>query len=592
VVPGFTADASLYRSLRPYATVAGVPDTFAEVPGVTPALGPIRCPDHQVCCGTYDDRGCNGECCSTTGPNPGKCCEDGTCCRTPPDHTPYECCGGSCVDSATFRSDVNNCGTCGHKCPDSPGGSFCCDGLCFSCPGGPIEWLSKNTTPGQCHCDCNCAVLSPTGANCECGAQGGARGNCTDLYSPDNCGWCEDKVTAVEKCCHGLPTVVLGSDNANCGDCDTPCAGLPQPQCCGGECKDLSSDPANCGACGTPCNPPGRCTPAPAPARGQCVCPPPLTYCEPNCVNLHLDPLNCGQCGNRCLAGEQCCNGTCACDCSTLNRCPDNETCCSGQCANLDSDPNNCGACGQPCFVVVEQFSGSGWYLEQGQCVAEGCTCPTGLVRGSRPDLTPPVCCPPDRPTFCRLALGSVCVDLQNSTQNCGTCGHACPTGTAREWHCCSGVCVNWLTDNNNCNACGKRCASGQRCCNGNCLDANANCGRCGHSCPYRSSCVNGKCQCDANVVQCGTLPSGDPVCCSPGENCCQGGCAKTCEWIPTKPGMCEGTGVCDAFGHCKCPPNCVFVGSNANGDDVCCGSATPFLCPDGRTCSSSPTCN
>jgi hypothetical protein len=577
VVPGFTAETSLYRSLHWYATVAGVPDTFAADAGVTPARGPIRCPAGQVCCGGYDDRGCNGQCCPTTGPNAGKCC-DGTCCRTPPGHTPYVCCGGSCVDSATFQTDVNNCGGCGVTCPASPGGSFCCDGLCHSCPGGPPGSVIRDTTPGKCRCDCDCAVLSPSGANCECGAQGGARGTCTNLFSPDNCGWCGNQVNPLEDCCDGVPTIVLGSDLSNCGGCGVPCVGR-MPRCCGGKCKDVYSDPENCGDCGIHCNPPGRCT------GGKCVCPPPLTYCEPNCVNLNLDPLNCGQCGNRCLAGEQCCNGTCACDCTTLNRCPANQDCCSGQCANLDSDPNNCGGCGQVCQVIADTLGGSGYEYETGQCVGEGCTCPTGLIRASRPGDVPPICCPPERPTFCRVEPGSMCVDLNSNDRNCGRCGNQCPQGQ----RCCQGHCVDCLTDNNNCGGCRITCNSAQKCCPpGKCLDANANCGTCGHSCPYRSHCVNGHCQCDANIVQCGTLPiSGDPVCCESGENCCLGSCGKTCEWTPTKPNQCVGTGVCDAFGHCKCPPGCVAVGSNATGD-ICCPANLPFGCPDG-SCRATP---
>jgi hypothetical protein len=227
----------------------------------------------------------------------------------------------------------------------------------------------------------------------------------------------------------------------------------------------------------------------------------------------------------------------------------------------------------------------------QGQCVAEGCTCPVGLVRGSRPDLTPPVCCPPERPTFCRLELGSVCVDLQSSVQNCGTCGHACPPGTAREWHCCRGVCVNWQTDNNNCGACRLQCPSGTRCCDGKCVDANANCRACGQGCPIRSHCVNGQCQCDANLVQCGTLPSGDPICCPPNVNCCLGACRDTCPYIAKIPGDCAGSGPCNQLGQCQCPPGCVVVGIDANGDQVCCPSNLPYPCPN-QKCSSSPTCN
>lgn len=257
MVPGFTAGASLYRSLRRYATVAGLPDTFAAVPGVTPARGPIRCPAGQVCCGGYDDRGCNGDCCPTTGPNAGKCCADDTCCPYP-----NVCCGGTCVDPRTFQTDVNNCGSCGHICPTSPGGTFCCDGLCIPCPAGQPGWVIKDTTAGQCRCDCDCGALAPPGANCECGTQGGTRGVCTNLLvDPDNCGKCGNRIIAggVWKCCNGTPTDVMGNNPLNCGDCGLNDAGAcvnpkaccvpPDSWCCSGTCVDLTSDPLNCGVC-------------------------------------------------------------------------------------------------------------------------------------------------------------------------------------------------------------------------------------------------------------------------------------------------------------------------------------------------------
>ena len=53
------------------------------------------------------------------------------------------------------------------------------------------------------------------------------------------------------------------------------------------------------------------------------------------------------------------------------------------------------------------------------------------------------------------------CYDLNNSTVNCGLCGHPCTFG----YSCCTGVCTNiWGSDDNNCGECGKKCTGGEHC--------------------------------------------------------------------------------------------------------------------------------
>jgi hypothetical protein len=61
---------------------------------------------------------------------------------------------------------------------------------------------------------------------------------------------------------------------------------------------------------------------------------------------------------------------------------------------------------------------------------------------------------------------GVSCVDLQSDTQNCGTCGDACPAGDV----CQAGSCVTAPCSS------GLACAGGDTCCGGSCCDASEVC--------------------------------------------------------------------------------------------------------------------
>jgi hypothetical protein len=115
---------------------------------------------------------------------------------------------------------------------------------------------------------------------------------------------------------------------------------------------------------------------------------------------------------------------------------------------------------------------------------------------------------------------GSVCVDPQSDTQNCGRCGNACTAGTTchaglcrygPEPSVCVGQRVDLQKDRANCGTCGVTCASGQTCTEGRCVcvgpdsgtcagvcvslttDVN-HCGACGHACEAGGSCIEGRC--------------------------------------------------------------------------------------------------
>jgi len=115
----------------------------------------------------------------------------------------------------------------------------------------------------------------------------------------------------------------------------------------------------------------------------------------------------------------------------------------------------------------------------------------------------------------CACAKGEVCanacIDTQTDAKNCGTCGNAC-TGGSSAWSCvagkctvgcggsqtaCNNVCVDTMTDKANCGTCGNACGANEQCCGGSCKNTtndNANCGVCGTACSGSSTCTNSAC--------------------------------------------------------------------------------------------------
>jgi len=115
-------------------------------------------------------------------------------------------CNNVCVDT---KSDPNNCGFCGNKCP-----------MCFVCNGN-----------GSCDTKC-------TGGSTQCGQA------CVDTQNdPKNCGMCGNA------CMSGLV--------CSQGKCQSACGGgLTQ---CGNFCVDTQNDQKNCGQCGFVCQGTDKC---------------------------------------------------------------------------------------------------------------------------------------------------------------------------------------------------------------------------------------------------------------------------------------------------------------------------------------------
>lgn len=210
------------------------------------------------------------------------------------------CCGFLSQQCVDVRSDVNNCGACGTRCPSG----VCIAGVCQS-----------------------------GGATCQ-------RGDVGRFCNPD--------AGTSSLCCQGSGCIDTQTDNANCGACASPCgSGLTcvggrciaptctastsmRPcasgdggtgTCCGTTCASMATDPLNCGQCnrlcalGEVCSA-GSCALAMCSAStlgalchttdagvGSC--------CGSGCVATRSDPLNCGACNRQCPADAGCVSGMC-----------------------------------------------------------------------------------------------------------------------------------------------------------------------------------------------------------------------------------------------------------------------------------------
>jgi len=322
-----------------------------------------------------------------------------------------------------------------------------------------------------------------------CGDGSIARCNIDLLTDNDNCGECGHK-------CEDYTLVSL-STKCTDGKCRAFCT-TPNAQDCNGliddGCEtDVMMNPKHCGACGVECPEGVPCN------NGVCGCAGGLVSCNGQCVDILTDDDNCGACGNVCPAVSSPCDGgtlppytkyKCAkgvCGqfiCSSVTRRD-----CNGDmqlgCGSSDGcetdvyhDPNNCGSCGNEC--------------------APGQYCRSLLG-------APPQCvCGPGETACGNLLVPDAeiqCVDLSNDPQNCGACGHVCPTSPNANAVCRSGIC-------------GLECPPNRADCNGDWADGceidllsdMRSCGACGQACNVDAGqpCINGTClmvECDAGVI-------------------------------------------------------------------------------------------
>ena len=297
-----------------------------------------------------------------------------------------------------LRTDLNNCGECGNRCP----------------VGGMDKYVCVE---GRCELVCNALQA----LNCDGVPDNGCE---TNPLSNDNCGYCGNQCPADNPC------IDRGQGNYACG-----CK--PGEINCGGSapCIDPSRDDANCGACGNACPPQGDGTVTPPPATyfgcfdsqcGTLKCMALTGDCDlladNGCETSLTDDDNCGACGNKCQPGMSCrLNGFMTPECM----CAAGQTLCTsgcfgdlcfGICNDLSSDKSNCGACGNACSLNVPNADEACVY---GKC-EWSCNRGWGDCNGNRDD-------------GCETNIGS-------DPKNCGGCGIACD-GVAGQ-ACVDGQCM------------------------------------------------------------------------------------------------------------------------------------------------------
>lgn len=157
------------------------------------------------------------------------------------------------------------------------------------------------------------------------------------------------------------------------------------------------------------------------------------------------------------------------------------------------------------------------------------------------------------------------CVDLEEDTGHCGTCGNACGTGES----CSAGEC--------RCG--GETCTSDELCCGPlvGCVTASSDpqhCGACGNVCADTESCSAGLCLCEG--------PEG-PEQCRTGESCCPGtGCVE----VAGDPEHCGACGQACGGGERCDGGTCLCGDAVACGDgELCCGETPTCMAADAPQC-------
>lgn len=164
------------------------------------------------------------------------------------------------------------------------------------------------------------------------------------------------------------------------------------------------------------------------------------------------------KCKKRCIPRKACCTNA-NCKPSATGR-----VCKRGRCVCPPGRPKKCnGRCipaTQCCGVICDLPNATA------SCVSDECvidSCVDGFSN-----------CDNDAENGCET-------NLNEDTQHCGDCGHACNAGE----HCCDGQCLP--NSDENCGGCGISCNPGTSCCDGTCQNTTVDpqhCGSCGHVCP------------------------------------------------------------------------------------------------------------
>ncbi len=239
-LPGFEADAAVYRSSRSYATLSaparGGSETGSQV-DLFSEVTPAACYEHCF----ENPLSCSRDCISTCGYNTSTpLCLSGETCCTSLNRETFECCtsGEVCLNGAcsscpsgltacsgvcvNLQNDPNNCGGCRQTCI----GGTCVAGAC-TCPSGssPSNGLccpmGQSNSNGVC---CSPGLVGTNGICCPPG-QTGCGGDCVDTQSDtNNCGFCGNQCSGGQTCTQGA--CMGGGSGGLCGaSCYLACAG-------------------------------------------------------------------------------------------------------------------------------------------------------------------------------------------------------------------------------------------------------------------------------------------------------------------------------------------------------------------------------
>lgn len=177
---------------------------------------------------------------------------------------------------------------------------------------------------------------------------------------------------------------------------------------------------------------------------------------------------------------------------------------------------------------------------------------------------------------------GKQCVNLNNNSKNCGSCGNPCPSGSS----CESGLCTNDCPDECCANS---DCPGTEVCQDGSCT-CTTEC--CRHSdCSGSEICQGGSCTCTAECCVNEDCP-GLEVCSQNGACICATECCLNSD-CPQPGGTCQPNGTCNCGECCvneDCPANenCVLVNDTRFcfcKPELLCGDPPVACCNVGQTC-------
>jgi hypothetical protein len=140
-------------------------------------------------------------------------------------------------------------------------------------------------------------------------------------------------------------------------------------------------------------------------------------------------------------------------------------------------------------------------------CKACGAQCPQGQTCNSQ--MNQCVCGQGEK------VCNSACVNIVNSSTNCGDCGKTCAlprTCINKSCQCPNSDLTQYCEKSNTCIAetavCPQCSNASETQCNGNCVNIqtdSTNCGQCGNLCTGGKSCEGGVCKCPQNQIYCET---------------------------------------------------------------------------------------